>query len=56
MKKCGYDDTELLKIWTCKEAYGKKNGQGVALSLKVDTTKENFTTTIKNGYIITVCV
>lgn len=56
MEKCGYDDTELLKIWTCKEAYGKKNGQGVALSLSFDTTKENFNTIIEGGYIITVCV
>lgn len=56
MKKCGYKNEEFFKIWTCKEAIGKKLGLGVAKTMKIDSTKENCSTIIENGYIITVCV
>ena len=56
MKKSGYANEEFFRIWTCKEAIGKKTGLGVAKTLKIDSTKENCSTIIENGYIITVCI
>ena len=56
MEKCGYDSREFLKIWTQKEAIGKRLGCGLMKSLKIDSTKENCSTIIENGYIITVNV
>ncbi len=54
LKKSEYSYEEFLRIWTCKEAIGKRLGWGLMKSLKIDSTKENCSTTIKNGYIITV--
>ena len=56
MEKCGYKSEEFFRIWTCKEAIGKKTGLGVAKTMKIDSTKENCSTIIENGYVITICV
>ena len=56
MEKCGYASQEFLKIWTQKEAIGKRLGCGLAKSLNIDSTKENCSTIIENGYIITVSI
>ena len=54
MEECNYSCTEFLKIWTCKEAIGKRLGYGLMKSLKIDSTLENCSTMIENGYIISV--
>ena len=54
MERCNYSYEEFLKIWTCKEAIGKKLGCGFIKAKNIDSTKENCSTIIENGYIITV--
>lgn len=54
MKKCNYNCDEFLRIWTCKEAIGKRLGCGFIKARNIDSTKENCSTIIENGYIITV--
>ena len=54
LKKNDYSNTEFLRIWTCKEALGKRLGTGLSKSLKIDSTKESFSTFIEKGYIITI--
>ncbi len=54
MEKCSYSSEELLRIWTCKEAIGKRLGCGVIKAINIDSTKENCSTIIENGYIITI--
>ncbi len=54
MEGANYSSEEFLKIWTCKEAVGKRLGCGFILAHKIDTTKENCKTIIENGYIISV--
>lgn len=56
LKKSDCSHTEFLRIWTCKEALGKRLGLGLMKSLKIDSTKESFSTFIENGYIITINV
>ena len=45
---------DFLKIWTCKEAIGKRLGCGFIKAKNIDSTTENCSTIIENGYIITV--
>ena len=54
MERCDYSYEEFLRIWTCKEAIGKKLGCGFIKAKNIDSTKENCSTIIENGYIITV--
>ena len=54
MEECNYSYEEFLRIWTCKEAIGKRLGLGLMKSIKIDSTKEKCSTIIENGYIITV--
>lgn len=54
MKKHNYSYEEFLRIWTCKEAIGKRLGCGFIKAKNIDSTKENCSTIIENGYIITV--
>ena len=56
MEKHNYSYEEFLRIWTCKEAVGKRLGCGFMKSRNIDSTKENCSTIIENGYIITVNV
>ena len=54
LENCGYSYEEFLRLWTCKEAIGKRLGCGLMKALKIDSTKEACSTIIENGYIITV--
>lgn len=54
IEKSGYSYEEFLRIWTCKEAIGKRLGCGLIKAKNIDSTKENCSTIIENGYIITV--
>ncbi len=54
MEVCNYSYEEFLRIWTCKEAIGKRLGCGFIKAKNIDSTKENCSTIIENGYIITV--
>ena len=56
MKSSNYSNETFFKIWTCKEAVGKRIGCGFILAHKIDSTKENCNTIIENGYIISVNV
>ena len=54
IRNSGYSSEEFLKIWTCKEAIAKRLGCGLIKSRSIDSTKENCSTMIENGYIITI--
>ena len=54
MEGCNYSYEEFLRIWTCKESVGNRLGCGLIKAREIDSTKENCSTIIENGYIITV--
>lgn len=54
MKESDFSFEEFLRIWTCKEAIGKRLGCGVMKAIKIDSTKENCSTIIENGYVVSV--